>query len=982
MEKMWKRLIAALAVVLTAPVLLCICAFGLPAQYEDTFLGALRDKYDALQSTTGSRIIFVGGSGVAFGLRSDLLEEELPGYRVINFGMYAGLGSTVMLELAEPLLQPGDIVIFSPEQSRQTLSMYLNAEAMWQAADGNFDLLQGVQPEEYGSMAGQFPYFAAKKARYFFTSTAPLPEGVYARTSFNRYGDISYGDRGQNVMPLGWDVNMPIDFDLQYPGEAFIDYINEYHARCQERGIWFFYQFCPMNKAAVTEAGFKRMDDYVQYLEKQLECHILGTLSDAVMDPGWFYDTNFHLNSDGAITRTATIARDLKSELGLTGPVKIAVPAMPLFADTEVSAGDNHHAHYFLYEDTETGVILTGLTPEGQTQTVIMVPAVVDGRPVLTFDRDVFAGNTVIREITIQSNIRQIPDGAFDGCRSLERIVVANLTPEQCTVGSGLLDGTNVALYVPEQTLSQYLTNYFWSVHSDSIHGMSIPGLDLEQNPEQNQPTHNCITIRYLANGGIRKDGAGETMDLTVPATHLRVNTAQGTRYFIRDGWVLTGWNTAPDGTGTAVGLGSRIEKMENLVLYAQWEQETDPTAFSYRIENGEIHITAYHGGDGTCVIPEAIEDLPVTRICEDAFRDLCLERLVLPQSMFRVDIGAFENCAVEELVLFDSLYYIYDESFRQCGMRTLHINACTAPVYSGSYFDAFSDKYDWLLSIRDQKKIVLFSGSSARYGYDSETLIQAFPEYQVANMGVYAYTGAMPQYDLILDLMNPGDILLSAPEFDSVNHQFCTTNALDSLFWAMMESNYDAVTNLDLGDYTGVFDSLREYLTTRSSMQPRDYSESPSWYDDDGNRYDYATYNRYGDFTLKRPDAPEGSIFGWGRPDYTVDGFPLETVECLNSVYRKFLQAGVRVYFTYTPRNILAISETSTPAARAELHDYLCRNICAPVISEIESSLFDSRYFYLIDSHLSDNGVALRMERIVQELQAQFDTETQDMIK
>ena len=122
-----------------------------------------------------------------------------------------------------------------------------------------------------------------------------------------------------------------------------------------------------------------------------------------------------------------------------------------------------------------------------------------------------------------------------------------------------------------------------------------------------------------------------------------------------------------------------------------------------------------------------------------------------------------------------------------------------TAPVYSGSYYDGFSDRYDWLLSIREEQKLVLFSGSSGRYGYNSEMLMDAFPDYQVANMGVYAFTNAMPQLELIRQLMQPGDILLSAPEFDAVKFQFCTTNALDNHFWAIMESNYDAVALLDM---------------------------------------------------------------------------------------------------------------------------------------------------------------------------------------
>ena len=105
----------------------------------------------------------------------------------------------------------------------------------------------------------------------------------------------------------------------------------------------------------------------------------------------------------------------------------------------------------------------------------------------------------------------------------------------------------------------------------------------------------------------------------------------------------------------------------------------------------------------------------------------------------------------MREITLFDTLREVSDESFQDCrGLKTLHVNAATSPVYSGSYFDTFSDKYDWLLSLKGRKKLVLASGSSGRYGYDSPALAAAFPDYVPANMGVYAYTNALPQLELI----------------------------------------------------------------------------------------------------------------------------------------------------------------------------------------------------------------------------------------
>ena len=200
-------------IVLAVPAALLFFALCLPPQYGETYLGGLSLKYDRLCEATGKRIILIGGSGTAFDYRCDLLEQEFPDYTAVNFGLYAGLGTTVMLDLAENHLRPGDVVIFSPEQSEQTLSAFFNAEAMWQAADGHADMLFALKREYLEPLLGKFPAFAASKAQLWYGKNAPKGDGIYARSSFNVYGDITAQGREENIMPGKYDSNMPLSFD-------------------------------------------------------------------------------------------------------------------------------------------------------------------------------------------------------------------------------------------------------------------------------------------------------------------------------------------------------------------------------------------------------------------------------------------------------------------------------------------------------------------------------------------------------------------------------------------------------------------------------------------------------------------------------------------------------------------------------------------------------------------------------------------------
>lgn len=468
------------------------------------------------------------------------------------------------------------------------------------------------------------------------------------------------------------------------------------------------------------------------------------------------------------------------------------------------------------------------------------------------------------------------------------------------------------------------------------------------------------IVLYYRDNLG------GDWIEAPVTASHLRVNTAIQGELFNNPGHTLTGWNTAPDGSGQAVGLGSRTEPGSR--LYAQWAAQNDAAEFTFTVNNGTATVTGWQGSGERLVLPDTLGGAPVVEIAAGAFTNAACREIILPDTLRRIEPGAFTGCAVESLTLFDNLQTVSDYAFEGCtALRTLHINAATAPVYSGSYYATFADKYDRLLSLAKTRKLVLFSGSSARFGYDSAALDEALPSYAVVNMGVFAYTNALPQLELIRSQLQEGDLLLLSPEFDAAKRQFCTTNAFDDDFFCMVEENYDLLAPLDLRQYSGVFSALGSYLQTRAGMAARSYAVSPAELDEDGNPVDTPSYNAYGDYILYRPDADEDTPI-YGLPvDYTVDAFPQAYyIDPANAEITRFKADGVRVWLTYSPRNSQAVSEASTPEAIAALDAYFRENLNAAILTPLQDSLLPGRYFYGTDNHLSTNGVALRTAQVI----------------
>lgn len=50
---------------------------------------------------------------MAFDCDSALMDDFFPSYEIVNFGMYAGLGTKAVMDLSENYIHEGDIVILS-----------------------------------------------------------------------------------------------------------------------------------------------------------------------------------------------------------------------------------------------------------------------------------------------------------------------------------------------------------------------------------------------------------------------------------------------------------------------------------------------------------------------------------------------------------------------------------------------------------------------------------------------------------------------------------------------------------------------------------------------------------------------------------------------------------------------------------------------------------------------------------------------------
>lgn len=487
-------LICALcAVLLVLPILIImLSAFACRPVYKDTFVGELSDKYELLNRAEGEKIVVIGGSSAAFGINSKMIEEHL-GMSTVNFGLYANLGTKMMLDLSRGGIGEGDIIILAPELNSQTLSLYFNGETALQAMDGSFGMLSKIDKANYVDLLGALWSFASGKLYYTASGKTPENSGAYRKEWFNENGDNTY-DRPYNVMSTV-PKNITLDFKVDKTDgvtteyERFIDYVNEYTAYCESRGARVYFSFAPMNEAALTDYNTEEnIYAFYENLCKSLRCRVISNVNDYIMDEGYFFDSEFHLNNSGVTVRTVRLIDDIKRELGI-GEITMSadmLPEPPGYAPIDYVGGDSENLYFTLKTvayASKTAVYITGLNEDGMAQTVISVPNNINGVPVIGIEEGALSGSEV-RIVYLGENIRSLASGAFSGAENLrevyvprsktmqtdaERISVPNSADANGLCTKGAPQGLKI--YVPEDALEVYKQDYFWGDYKDLLLG-------------------------------------------------------------------------------------------------------------------------------------------------------------------------------------------------------------------------------------------------------------------------------------------------------------------------------------------------------------------------------------------------------------------------------------------------------------------------------------------------------------------------------
>ena len=556
-------------------------------------------------------------------------------------------------------------------------------------------------------------------------------------------------------------------------------------------------------------------------------------------------------------------------------------------------------------------------------------------------------------------------------------------------------------------------------------------------------------TIVYHANGGdINKNSVNmkdreyysltsdeESVSLKYGADYLSYMECASSFYddgtFTREGYVLIEYNTAPDGSGRAYSLGSKVPMLTDLrrtELYCIWAPDSAHSDFTYEnirmdypfaksttaphwVEDGVI-ITSYRGNDDTVVVPEMIDGKTVIAIASGAFVNRDMTTLVLSRRMLKVADGAFVGCSRLSTIYFpDGIYEMNNEALdpsSYTSLKHLYVNATVAPRYVGADTGALSVKLSRLLASENENRIILIAGSSAYQGFGTEYMEALLDgEYRVINFGTTRTTNGIMYLEAMYALAHEGDVVIYAPENSS--YMFGETE----LYWKTLrdlESMNNIYRYVDFSNYTNIFSSFTDfnrsyrYNESTGNSTPRRYEDISVHGSllDGSDEYKKPTTNKYGDYLyaervgvssryndayfitmnerIKSKDEGQWNLTEnqHANKDYTD---PNNITWCsftdayfkdqMNRAIALAKSSGAKVYFAYCPADADALVAGADAKAYLAAYDALIKNTYDfdGVVGIAESYVFDHSYFYDCAFHLNDTGRAYRTYRMYLDL-------------
>lgn len=298
-----ENILFMLKVLLFILIAIAYFAYIMP-QYAGAYTASLEDKVERLKSIDEAKIVLLGNSNLAFGINSEMIEEELE-MPVVNMGFHGSAGNVFHERMSRYNVTEGDIYIICHTDfaDDDTIS---DAALCWSALENHIELWKILRTSDFYRMLKAFPVYLKKCLSLYIEDSGNIDPGiVYGRGAFNKYGDVCLQREGGNYT---------FEKRVEPPkiNAITINRINELKKWMDESGATLLVASYPIGKGELT-ADENEFVNFQRDLEQKLDCEVISQYTDYMYEYKYFYDSEYHLSSEGADMRTAQLIEDIKN---------------------------------------------------------------------------------------------------------------------------------------------------------------------------------------------------------------------------------------------------------------------------------------------------------------------------------------------------------------------------------------------------------------------------------------------------------------------------------------------------------------------------------------------------------------------------------------------------------------------------------------------------------------------------------------------
>ena len=434
----------------------------------------------------------------------------------------------------------------------------------------------------------------------------------------------------------------------------------------------------PSTVKEIGEGAFEGCDN-IDNIEFQ------GTTPPAGIDNAFSKETK----ENAKVTVPTENFKEYRNELG--GDFDNLEPEKPL---VKTENGIEYEIVFGKTEEEDT-VKVTGGNPDTDGNLTIEEEIEIDGKkyPVTTIEPDAFKDNTEIKSVTVPSSLKEIGEGAFEGCDNIDTIEFQGTTPP-AGIDNAFSKETkdNAKVTVPDESKEAYeeaIGDEFQDIEPACGVTETIDGIVYKVNKESDE---NEVTV------------VGSTDELSGNVTIPETVTIDGVEYTVTKiekgafsgNTDITGV-TIPD-TVTEIGegafgncgnlktviVGSGVTSLEGVFTGSENIEKViapETVIEGAELPDGTVTITYPEGGEpelsGDLLISEGENGNELVSVPSDT------REIVIPDNVTKIGNGAFIGCTeLETITIPNHVESIGESAFRGCeSLKEVEIGTNVATI-------------------------------------------------------------------------------------------------------------------------------------------------------------------------------------------------------------------------------------------------------------------------------------------------------------